>query len=241
MKVLDEAGVARLVENVGNAVRNGKWLPVRQGENNKGELVKGAVIMGDENTNTASGDGSCVQGHGCSAKGGYSHAEGDGCIALEWESHAEGEATIANGEWSHAEGRETITTSDYCHAEGEATEANAVGSHAEGYKTQVSGWYSHAEGIYNYDNENFLFLRGVGSDSERKNAEAVYVGRKNSELDPTDPKNGYKYLLGIGGYEGQEIGDAKSLQEVIAEHEASLNDIGALSNEEIDSIIGDVA
>lgn len=37
---------------------------------------------------------------------------------------------------------------------------------------------------------------------------------------PTDPKNGYQYLLGVGGYQGQAIAEGmKSVQEVIADLE----------------------
>ena len=77
-------------------------------------------------------------------------------------------------------------------------------------------------------------MLGIGGwPSERKNAEIVYVGRdSNDYIVSSDPKNGYKYILGIGGYQGREIGNAKSLQEVIAE----LPTDGVVTQGEIDEM-----
>lgn len=105
-----------------------------------------------------------------------------------------------------SEGKETITNAEY--------------AHAEGLGTVATGMYSHAEGIYNYDSNDFIKVLGVGSsDDNRVNAEVVYVKRgENGVPISSDPKNGCKYILGIGGYTGKAITeDMKSIQEVISD------------------------
>ena len=56
---------------------------------------------------------------------------------------------------------------------------------------------------------------GVGNANTRKNASIICYYADE------DPKNGYQYLLGVGGYEGQKIGNAKSVQEVFADLETN--------------------
>lgn len=105
-----------------------------------------------------------------------------------------------------SEGKETITNAEY--------------AHAEGLRTVATGMYSHAEGIYNYDSNDFIKVLGVGSsDDNRVNAEVVYVKRgENGVPISSDPKNGCKYILGIGGYTGKAITEGmKSIQEVISD------------------------
>ena len=105
-----------------------------------------------------------------------------------------------------SEGKETITNAEY--------------AHAEGLGTVATGMYSHAEGIYNYDSNDFIKVLGVGSsDDNRVNAEVVYVKRgENGVPISSDPKNGCKYILGIGGYTGKAITEGmKSIQEVISD------------------------
>lgn len=64
---------------------------------------------------------------------------------------------------------------------------------------------------------------GVGSSSNRKNASVIRVRRNDfGWIDYTAPKNGYQYLLDVGGYKGQEIGNAKSVQEVFADHDSRI-------------------
>lgn len=59
---------------------------------------------------------------------------------------------------------------------------------------------------------------GVGSVGGKRNASVIYVRRfPGGYIDNTESKNGYQYLLDVGGYKGQEIGDAKSVQEVFAD------------------------
>ena len=135
--------------------------------------------------------------------------EGEGSVKM-------GRDTSANGEYSHAEGRETIAMGDY--------------SHAEGGHTTVSGIYAHAQGTYNYDDPLFIDMVGVGINTNstniiKQNASVIYVGRDSKgRVDPSNPKNGYQYLIGIGGYQGQAIGtDTKSIQEVIEDFESRIS------------------
>lgn len=105
-------------------------------------------------------------------------------------------------------------------SEGKETVTNAEYAHAEGLRTVATGMYSHAEGIYNYDSNDFIKVLGVGSsDDNRVNAEVVYVKRgENGVPISSDPKNGCKYILGIGGYTGKAITEGmKSIQEVISD------------------------
>lgn len=157
-------------------------------------------------------EGSVIMGSETSADGEYSHAEGLETIATGAYSHTEGEATITNGLASHAEGQYTNARGDY--------------SHAEGTHTTTSGNYSHAQGCSNYDDASFIDMVGVGTygdSATNKNASAIYVGRDSmGQIDKNNPKNGYQYLLGVGGYQGQDIAeDMKSVQEVFADLETN--------------------
>lgn len=157
-------------------------------------------------------EGSVTMGSNASADGEYSHAEGNATIAMSAYSHTEGEATMANGLASHAEGYYTNAMGDY--------------SHVEGTHTAVSGNYSHAQGCSNYDDISFIDMVGVGVDEETTaniNASVIYVGRNSmGQIDISNPKNGYQYLINIGGYQGQAIEEGmKSVQEVIADLETN--------------------
>ena len=186
--------VSKILEVIGNKVANGEWLPIRNGVDNSGNVVQYAVAEGQTTT----------------ALGIASHAEGSGTIALGNNSHAEGVRTTASGLSSHAQGFNTTASAPY--------------SHAEGYKTMASGGASHAQGSSNYDDPSFIYMVGVGVNTNstniiKQNASVIYVGRDSKGgVDPSNPKNGYQYLIGIGGYQGQAIGtDTKSIQEVIAD------------------------
>ena len=158
------------------------------------------------------GEGSVIMGKNATAIGSYSHAEGI--------------STAASGEGSHAEGRNTI--------------ASGEGSHAEGRNTTASGLYSHAQGYGNYDAPSFINMVGVGGDeSKGKNAVAVYVGRDTKGIvDPNNPKNGYQYLLGVGGYKGRNIAEGmKSVQEVIVDLEKGVAATETMTVEDIREIM----
>ena len=136
-------------------------------------------------------------------------------LATKKYSYAEGNNTTASGICSHAEGDSNMALGMASHVEGMDNEASGQMSHAEGFCTKVSGPNSHAQGSYNYNNESFIDMVGVGNANTRKNASIIcYYAHE-------DPKNGYQYLLGVGGYRGQEIGNAKSVQEVFTDLETN--------------------
>lgn len=162
------------------------------------------------------------------------------CTASEAYSFAEGENTVASGLASHAEGSGTTAEGYISHAEGDITTSNGFGSHAEGGHTTVSGVYAHAQGTYNYDDPLFIDMVGVGrDDSTTKNASIIYVKRDGDDkVDLNDPKNGYQYLIGVGGYQGQDIAeDMKSVQEVIADLEKGVAATETMTVEEIREIM----
>lgn len=210
-KFIDSLGLKRLVTKIKKSVIYGEWLAVQEGDG------RGSIVIGN---GTAEGEFSYAQGGG-TASGNYSTAVGNQAGAEGDDSHAEGDYTSATGDHSHAEGEQTVASGDVSHAEGEQTEASGYASHAEGGYTIASGDYTHAEGSSNYDDPSFIHIVGVGSYPIKKNASVIYVKRDSASYpDLSDPKNGYQYLLGVGGYQGQDIAEGmKSVQEVIADLE----------------------
>lgn len=202
--IVIDGDIEVIKDKIANGVRDGAWLPVKAGRDADGNVVEGAVAEGIRTKASAF----------------CSHAEGDGNKASGNYSHAEGQDTTASGQSSHAEGGGTTASGHYSHAEGASTKSNGDYSHAEGANTIASGKSSHAQGFYNYDDNRFVDMVGVGAYKNNKNASVIYVGRGGYA--PDDPKNGYQYLLGVGGYEGQEIGNAKSVQEVFADHDSRI-------------------
>ena len=217
-KFIDNLGLKKLVTKIAEAVGKGTWLPVRKGEG------EGSIVMGAEGT-TALGD--------------YSHAEGENASAKGEASHAEGFSTIARGNRSHAEGNSTEAKGKDSHAEGSGTMAQGESSHAEGNTTTASGSASHAQGFYNYDDPSFIDMVGVGDYNFNNNASVIYVKRDEEGYpDTSDPKNGYQYLLGVGGYQGQDIAEGmKSVQEVIVDLEKGVAATETMTVEEIREIM----
>ena len=85
---------------------------------------------------------------------------------------------------------------------------------------------------------------GVGGTPEynvvRKNAVAVYAAyiEESDDIDVTNPKNGYQYLLGVGGYQGQAVTEGmKSVQEVIADLEKGVAATETMTVEDIREIM----
>lgn len=150
----------------------------------------------------------------CEARGNYSFADGYETKAYGSYAHSEGSYTEARGNASHAEGRFTAT--------------NAEGSHSEGVYTIASGCASHAQGIYNIDNQSAIHSVGIGDGMTRKNAEYIYAkSNETGNALADDPKNGYKYLIGVGGYDGisTDTTTYKSVQEVIADLTARIEQL----------------
>ena len=159
-----------------------------------------AWVMGREVWTSGAGTGSVViVGRKNVASGMIANAEGYKGIARGNFSHAEGQSTTARGNNSHAEGASTTAIGDY--------------SHAEGVYTTASGSASHAEGAYNVVDPNAIHVVGVGCYGTNMSAEIIYYNPRNA-------KNGYKYLMGVGGYDGRtavDVNNHKSVQEVIAD------------------------
>ena len=180
----------------------------------------GVKAFAANNMCTASGAYSFAEGASTKAIGACSHAEGYGTKAQGNSAHAEGQNTNALGNYSHAEGQSTTASNDYAHAEGNYTKAVGYYSHAEGSYTEASGFCAHAQGTYNVVNKNAIHSVGIGNSTTRKNAEYIYVKSTESGGNLVDdPKNGYKYLMGVGGYDGMSTDNStyKSIQEVIAD------------------------
>ena len=253
MKFMDSIGIKRFVskilEVIGNKVARGEWLSVMNGYGKNAvqehqdceaggdyshaegykTTAKGQYSHAEGSENTAEELGSHAEGSETTARGQYSHAEGAATTANGNYSHAEGSGTTASGNFSHSEGFGTTTNGELSHAEGKDTTASGFGSHAEGISTIASGFGSHAEGSCNYEDVTFIHTIGVGFKKSntkfiKRNAVVIYVARKAGEpINPTAPKNGYQYLLGVGGYKGQAIEDGmKSIQEVIADLESRI-------------------
>lgn len=218
-KFIDSLGLKKLVTKIGEAVGNGTWLPVKKGD----------------------GEGAVVMGNSTSAIGLYSHAEGEVTTASGKGSHAEGNGSTAKGDYSHTEGNSSTAEGKYSHAEGNVTTAKGDYSHTEGYSTIASGYASHAQGYPNYDDPSFVDMVGVGgySDEDRKNASVIYAKRaRGGYPDQSDPKNGYQYLIGVGGYQGRNIAEGmKSVQEVIADLEKGVAASETMTVEEIREIM----
>lgn len=173
----------------------------------------------------ASGLQAHAEGYTTSATGNYAHAEGSGTYAVGNFSHAQGQDARAYGSASHAEGFLSTAAGGCSHAEGNVTQANGKASHTEGNGTIANGHYSHAQGRYNIDNAMAIDSIGIGSwDELRQNSEYTYLNQNNNEGINTDSRNGYKYLIGIGGYDGvsTDVTTYKSLQEVISDVDSTL-------------------
>ena len=189
----------------------------------------------EENSNEL-GQGAFAANSYCTASGYYSHAEGSYLTASGAASHAEGIETEASGTASHAEGEITTASGNYSHAEGSGTKASGVASHAEGNGTEASGNSSHAEGAYNIVDTHAIHSVGIGTYSVQKNAEYIYIGIDESDnIDDSDPKHGYKYLIGVGDYNGisTDTSTYKSIQEVIADLTARIEQLEKLQNQKI--------
>lgn len=127
-------------------------------------------------------------------------------------------------------GRENDASGTYANAEGYQGTASGTYSHAEGYSTSASGNFSHAEGAYNVEDPNAIHVVGVGGNGTNMSAEIIYYN-------PGNAKNGYKYLMGVGGYDGRTAVDVtkhKSVQEVIADLTARVEKLekGRVKSEE---------
>lgn len=133
----------------------------------------------------------------------------------------------AIGMYTHAEGSNTRAVALGSHAEGGNTESNCDYSHAEGYYTSCGGELAegtHVQGVANYHTTNKEVIHDVGIGRITLEDDGPNVKRLSAEviLHTTDERNGYKYLKGVGGYNGTSLDNAKSVQEVVADFETNL-------------------
>lgn len=204
-------------------------------------------IFNDYENNTASGSLSHAEGFNCHAIGENSHAEGSNNMAEGNCSHAEGTYNETYGKNSHAEGEFNTTDGDSSHAEGGNNSVNGNYSHVEGDNNEVSGSSSHVEGSGNICNEancchvegtdntargNCSHVEGTSNTStiENQHIEGQYSKESNSihivgiGTSGTNRKNAHEitlegkhYIPNIGGYDGTNRDDSKSLQESLTE------------------------
>ena len=134
-------------------------------------------------------------------------------------AHAEGQSSVASGYYCHVEGTNNVASGVAAHAEGQGCRASGDSSHAEGFYCITTNSGEHAEGKYNLSHYSFdniysqtIHSVGIGSSSNRKNAHEIIV-------------NGDHYIYGIGGYDGTNIGDAQTLQKVINEVLAKVQEL----------------
>ena len=174
-----------------------------------------------------------TKGTECLANGDYSVAEGQNARTNHSgrASHAEGSGTIASGVASHVEGNTSESKADYSHAEGGSTISDGVYSHTEGEGTVTNNIAEHAEGRFNKshsykdgDLKDTIHSIGIGTSmSNRQNAVEVM-------------QNGDVYINGVGEYDGVDIENANTLQEVIENKQDTLvsgTSIKTINNESI--------
>ena len=169
------------------------------------------------NETWANGSSAHAEGYNNKADAKNSHAEGSGTHVLEAAEagHSEGVSTLVHAVGGHAEGFNCSAVGTYAHAEGYKTLSGANGSHTEGVGTETEVEGGHVEGTYNIKNDS-VHVVGGGSSSERKNLHEI-------------KKDGQQYILEIGGYNGKNRDDAKSLQEVInVDLKESISDVSDL-------------
>lgn len=117
------------------------------------------------------------------------------------------------GSFAHTEGLQNNAVGNASHAEGSDNSALGLCSHVEGSHNIALNEFEHAQGVYNLshtcdecDNEeddtSLKTLYSIGNGSEdggRKNAVEVM---QNSDM----------YIEGVGGFDGQNTGQANSIQ-----------------------------
>ena len=161
-----------------------------------------------------------------SASGGYYIEENSNVLGSK--AFATNSDCTASGVESYACGHSTIASGGYSYAGGWAATASGTCSHAEGDNITASGYCSHTQGCFNVSNINAIHSVGIGGITGVKNAEYIYAkNNENSSSLVDDPKNGYKYLIGVGGYDGISTDNTtyKSVQEVIADLTARIEQL----------------
>ena len=176
-----------------------------------------------------------AEGRGTHAKGEHSHAEGRETRAIGMGAHVEGKGSSVEGQYSHAEGVNNTVTGNFSHAEGNNNRVEGQNAHAEGYGNIVYGNWEHAEGRYNVSHHEGTVYKdqtvhsvGIGiTANSRQNAHEIM-------------KNGDHYILGIGGYDGDNYQDADTLQDVVNKQSSdieTLKSAGYQTAEQVESTV----
>lgn len=151
------------------------------------------------------------------------------CYAKGKCALASGYGTQAEADYSHTEGFITKVSSD--------SEHDARYGHAEGYMTYVGGLAGHAEGDTTYTQNIGEHAEGRGNKSHKDSEDfgsagntisSIGIGSNNQDITTFKNalevmQNGDFYVLGIGGYDGKVLTDAKTVQTVITEIITNLN------------------
>lgn len=89
-------------------------------------------------------------------------------------------------------------------------------SHSEGFRTITTNYAEHAEGKYN--------LSTSSNDPSKSTVHTIGIGQAGNRMNSEETKyNGDKYILNIGGYNGKNPDNSKSLQQVISDIETAVS------------------
>lgn len=89
-------------------------------------------------------------------------------------------------------------------------------SHSEGFRTIATNYAEHAEGVYNLPTQN--------DDVSKATIHTIGIGQAGNRMNSEETKrNGDKYILNIGGYDGKNSDNSKSLQQVISDIETAVS------------------
>ena len=89
-------------------------------------------------------------------------------------------------------------------------------SHSEGFRTIATNYAEHAEGVYNLPTQN--------DDVSKATIHTIGIGQAGNRMNSEETKcNGDKYILNIGGYNGKNSDNSKSLQQVISDIETAVS------------------
>lgn len=89
-------------------------------------------------------------------------------------------------------------------------------SHSEGFRTITTNYAEHAEGKYN--------LSTSSDDPSKSTVHTIGIGQADNRMNSEETKyNGDKYILNIGGYNGKNPDNSKSLQQVISDIETAVS------------------
>lgn len=89
-------------------------------------------------------------------------------------------------------------------------------SHSEGFKTITTNQAEHAEGKYNLSIKN--------DDLSKATVHTIGIGQAGNRMNSEETKyNGDKYILNVGGYNGKNSDNSKTLQQVISDIETAVS------------------